>query len=473
MEQYPRSVVEVGNVTYFLTRDGGNKFLGISGTLPAGFEGTRREDGVLLCPLTAQNAQALRERLPWLRPQPLGLAKSVGCGDRIGLATPGHLRAVRAAGGILPIVAQQSMRENERTGRTVQEVMDDAMWGVFEEGWREPWGSDADHLKTPDHIDLGLSAGYTMFTVDPGEHVNNEAHDALLEALQGMIPALPWDALSDSLDDLRARYLGQEFKAEDLTLTFDELSLLRAACKYGGAIAHAARMCRHLESSAKGRPFEMEISVDETDTPTSPLEHYFVANELRRLDVKWVSLAPRYIGSFEKGVDYIGDLDAFEAEIARHAAIARTLGPYKLSLHSGSDKFSIYPIVARQVGELVHLKTAGTSYLEALRVVARVEPALFREILTLSRERFDEDKASYHVSAEKDKVPQSSDLSDNQLEEIIEQFDTRQLLHVAFGSVAGQFGQQLKAVLADQEEAHYAVLEVHFAKHLAPFGTHV
>ena len=86
-----------------------------------------------------------------------------------------------------------------------------------------------------------------------------------------------------------------------------------------------------------------------------------------------------------KGVDYIGDLDEFEAEMAKHAAIARVLGPYKLSIHSGSDKFSIYPIFARHAGSLVHLKTAGTSYLEALRAIAGVDPAFFREILALAR----------------------------------------------------------------------------------------
>ena len=134
-----------------------------------------------------------------------------------------------------------------------------------------------------------------------------------------------------------------------------------------------------------GQLIDMELSVDETDTPTSPEEHYFIANELRRLGVRLVSLAPRYVGRFEKGVDYIGDLDRFAATFTQHAAIARTLGPYKLGLHSGSDKFAIYPIVADIANGLFHLKTAGTSYLEALRTVARFEPALFREILNDSR----------------------------------------------------------------------------------------
>ena len=82
-----------------------------------------------------------------------------------------------------------------------------------------------------------------------------------------------------------------------------------------------------------------------------------------------MSLAPRFVGTFEKGVDYIGDRTTFAQDIAVHAAIARSHGPYKLSLHSGSDKFSIYDICAEATHGLVHLKTAGTSYLEALRTI--------------------------------------------------------------------------------------------------------
>ena len=127
--------------------------------------------------------------------------------------------------------------------------------------------------------------------------------------------------------------------------------------------------------------------MDETETPTTPAEHVYFATELRRLGVQWVSLAPRYVGRFEKGVDYIGDLAAFTANFAIHAAIARTLGPYKLSLHSGSDKFSIYEIAARETQGFVHLKTAGTSYLEALRTVAQVQPDVLRDIYAYSLER--------------------------------------------------------------------------------------
>jgi len=361
------------------------------------------------------------------------------------------------------------MRENARTGRSPQQVLDEAMWGVFQEGWREPWGADADHLMTTADVDICVAAGYTFYTVDPGDHVDNEAHSAPMEVLEEKVNRLPWSDLVDAPDGLYARYLDVEFDVEGWPIAFDETVLARAAAKYGRAIAHTARMYRHLVGAMAGRSFELEVSVDETETPTSPHEHYFVASELQRLGVQWVSLAPRYVGRFEKGVDYIGDLDQFDREMAKHAAIARVLGPYKLSIHSGSDKFSVYPIYARHARKLVHLKTAGTSYLEALRAIATVDPGFFREILALARARYDEDRATYHVSAELGKVPRPEDLTDGNLVGVLGQFDGREVLHVTFGSVMDRLGGRLLAALDVNEEAYYSALEAHFDRHLAPF----
>ncbi|MBN2002956.1 MAG: hypothetical protein JXA21_06335 [Anaerolineae bacterium] len=474
---YAASVVEEWDTFYCLACGPEGKVLVVQGDTD-GFEGEMRE-GILVGALTSANAAALRERLAWLRPQPLGLATSAGCGDRLGLATPGHIRAVRAVGGeIAPILAQQSMRENARTGRTPQQVLDDAMWGIFQEGWRQPWGADADHLKTTDDVDLCVAAGYTFFTVDPGAHVDNAAHTDGLPTLREKFVALPWDALETNAGAMKAQYLGGAQVIEDFTLTFDEETLLRAACKYGRAIAHTAAMYRHLAAhcpkaagSAKrdAQPFEFEVSVDETDTPTSPLEHVFIVRELRRMGVQWVSLAPRYVGRFEKGVDYIGDLGEFDAEFARHAAIARVLGPYKLSIHSGSDKFSVYPMMAKHTRRLAHLKTAGTSYLEALRALATAAPAFFRDILTLARARYDEDRATYHVSADVTRTPDPATLGDTELPGVLDTFDGREVLHVTFGSVLDKYGERLLKLLDDNEETHYAAIEAHFVKHLTPF----
>lgn len=474
---YPSSFAVGKDVLFFLGHTGQEKRLGMICLGQLDIEGERHQgtvDGhevtVDVGPLMPANAAVLRKELPWLRPQPLGLQKSAGCGDRLGLATPGHVRAVRQFSNIAPIFVQQSVRENARTGRTPQQVMDDATWGVFQEGWHKPWGADADHLKTPADVDAFVAAGYTFYTVDPGDHVDNEAHAATRNVLVDKFHALPWDMLEDTPQALNQRYLERAFDfGEGFELAFSAEILLRAAAKYGWAIAHTVQMYRHLVSRMGGESFELEVSVDETETPTSPHEHFFVASELKRLGVQWVSLAPRYVGRFEKGVDYIGDLAQFEAEFVRHVAIARHFGPYKLSLHSGSDKFSIYPIIARHAGDLVHLKTAGTSYLEALRAIASIDPPLFREILAFAHEHYNEDKATYHVSADPAKVPAPDQLADSELAEVLDLFDGRQMLHVTFGSVLDRFGQRLKEVLAQHEEIHYAALETHFRRHLTPF----
>jgi len=482
---YPNSVATADEAVFFLARGADGKRLGI--LTPAGstqsnpFDGDRSERGNLtlaLCPLTAANAQALRAALPWLVPTTLGLRTSAGCGDRLGLATPGHVQAARAVPGIAMIFAQQSIRENARTGRTPQGVMDDATWGVFQEGWREGYGADADHLKTTADADSMAAAGYTFFTVDPGDHVDDAAHTATFGELQAKVAALPWadpstgsgQTLESSVADMRARYLGKPFDLEGLRLTFTEETLFRAAAKYARAVLHAAHIYHHLNSKAIGWPWELEVSVDETNTPTSHLEHLYIASELKRLGVRWVSLAPRYVGRFEKGVDYIGDLSEFERSFAGHAAIARAFGPYKLSLHSGSDKFSIYGIAARHTAGLVHLKTAGTSYLEALRATASFNPPLFREIMAFAVERYEIDRASYHVSAELAKVPALKAVSDADLPGLLDQFDARQVLHVTFGSVLNNpgFKGRLFAGLQAHESEHYAALARHFVRHLQP-----
>ena len=164
--------------------------------------------------------------------------------------------------------------------------------------------------------------------------------------------------------DLEHALCDRRLDLDGLAVQFNPEAVLRAAAKYGRAVAHTVRLYRRIERTMDGRGFDFEMSVDETDSPTSLAEHVFIASELRRLKVRWVSLAPRYVGTFEKGVDYIGNLPEFEASLTGHAAVARAYGPYKLSLHSGSDKFSIYPIASRLAGDRVHLKTAGTSYLE-------------------------------------------------------------------------------------------------------------
>lgn len=245
--------------------------------------------------------------------------------------------------------------------------MDDATWGVFAEGWREGFGADADHLKNEADVEACAAAGYTFYTIDPGEAVWAKADTAPASDIRNAVLDLPWEELEDHPEALLARY------GPDIETTS------RAAAKYGAAVALVVRLDRRLRH-LRGDDYELEVSVDETETPTTPEQHAYVAHELARLGVRLVSLAPRFPGRFEKGIDFIGDPAEFEREFARHVAVAKRYGPYKLSLHSGSEKFSIFEAAARLSGGLVHLKTAGTSWLEALRTVGIVDPGLLADL---------------------------------------------------------------------------------------------
>lgn len=411
-------------------------------------------------------------------PQPtvLGLKKSFGFGDRLGLATPGHVSAV-AKTDFAPIFAQQSVREMERTQRTPTDVMTAAQMHLQRLGWTQPWGADADHHKTPDDVKRSATAGFTFFTIDPSAFVMNDA-DRMTEAelsaeVQKQYDDQVWDSLA-----WHEAYLKQAFDIGLMQLRFTREQLWRAAAKYARAIHHTARVADAISQACVGRPFEIEVSVDETDSVTSPLDHLFVGLELKRREVpNVVSVAPRFIGEFEKGIDYKGDYKEFERQLTEHVAVARYCGPYKISVHSGSDKFSIYPIIGRVCGELLHLKTAGTSYLEGLRVVARTNPELFAEICAYCRGRFDADRKSYHISATQADIDRLRPFHEGVADEVLylDECVGRQLLHVTFGSTltlgtqknGRRFKQGIMEALEKNPDLHLEFLEKHFDKHLS------
>ena len=406
------------------------------------------------------------------KPSPLGLKRTFGFGDRLGLATAGHIDAVRGT-PFLPVFAQQSVRELDRTGRRPGEVMTAAAAAVRDEGWDAPWGADADHLQTPEDVAMMAKAGYTFFTIDPSEFVDDGA-DAMnpgeLEKAFETMAAGGRLAEGDLLDI----YLDRSCTVgEAITLTLDRTHLLRAAVKYGAALRHTAAMACAVAEACDGRPFELEPSVDETATPTSPLEHLFIGLELRRLGVKIVSLAPRFTGLFEKGIDFKGDRALFAEHYARHAAVARFCGPYKLSIHSGSDKFAVYPIIGALSGGSLHVKTAGTSYLEALRVVCRTDRTLFREIVAFSRGRFEADRATYLISAELSRLPEQ--IADDDIEgSFLDGEVGRQILHVTYGSVlrdghavdGGAFRDKILDNLTTNADLYREVLRRHLGRHI-------
>jgi hypothetical protein len=458
---YVNSIVRANHATYALANCKEGKFLYTEDEFPlAGGEVL----GKGKCyPLTPETAMALQEVLPWLSPRRIPAGRpSFGFGDRLGLATPGHIRAFKNS-DVFPMLAQQSVRENARTGRNFAEVLSQAVFGAFQEGYTDGFGTDADHLKMMEDAIEAAELGYTFFTCDPSDHV------VIVEKLTADELMSRFSVL-ERADEWRAEYLGREFSIPGIgELRFTEAELARAAVKYGRAVGFASEMYRIL-SKRLPEGFDYEVSVDETETPTSRFEHLFVARELERAGVGLKSLAPRFVGAMEKGVDWRGDMDKFKEELRAHKAIAQRFGDYRLSLHSGSDKFSLYPVISAAT-DVWHVKTAGTSYLVALEVAARRNPRLFRNIAKLSLGHFAEDRATYHLSSDPDRIPPLDKLSDGELPGLVSMHDSRQVLHVGYGSVLrSPLGDQLKGLLAKYEDDYTIGLERHLGRHLQGLG---
>ncbi len=415
-----------------------------------------------------------------LKPTVLGLKRSFGFGDRLGLATPGHIDSI-AGKPIYGIFAQQSIRELNRTNRKPDDVINAAINAIKIEQYNQVWGADADHLQTKEDVIRMVKSGYSFYTIDPSDFVNNSADLTEIEELKRTYNEFNSEGKFES-PDLFEQYFDKTYdlnKSEQLSFN-DESVLLRAIHKYGFALKHTKKMYNWIREACQGRPFEIELSVDETDTPTTPLEHLFIGLELKRMGVTVISVAPRFIGDFEKGIDYKGDITLFEKHYSLHAMIAKYCGPYKISIHSGSDKFSIYPIIGRLSGEHLHVKTAGTSYLEAMRVICLTDKTLFRNIIEYCRGRFNIDKMTYHISAKLNHIP--SNIEDKELEYwyLINE-SGRQILHVTFGSVlfggTDTRGYNLKDLIIDNliknEKLYRELLQRHLGKHIDLLLSHL
>jgi hypothetical protein len=183
-------------------------------------------------------------------------------------------------------------------------------------------------------------------------------------------------------------------------------------------------------------------------------------------DIDFSSLALRFPGSFEKGIDYLGDLDEFEESIKIHSQVSRKIGGYKLSLHSGSDKLSIYPIFARHTQGVFHIKTAGTSWLEEVRLAAAVDPLLFRGLYQIAYDTFEENKKAYHMKLDKAELPSKIDKKyDKNLPGIMDIPDIRRMFHIAYGPILDKKGKRLFDIIYQNEDMHYGYLLENFDKH--------
>ena len=454
---YPASVDCADGTACAIVRSDTEKKLAVAGDT-SGFEGTE-QDGVLVCDLSVENAKELMRRFPYTAPISYGQSRfTFGLGDRLGLATPGHVRTVEAY-DVFPIFAQQSIRELNLTGRTFPAVIADAAFGVFQEGYKKGYGADGDHLKTFDEIRYAIESGCSMITLDCSEHIQEKyigASDAEVAAAYAALP-----------EDLRAHYEAR-YLGTDLPFigAISPEELQRDVLIFYDAVDHA-KACYDLIREIASKEIDIELSIDETYSITSPLQHLIVSTELYERGVKLASAAPHFSGQFEKGIEFQGNLADFVRDLEIHQKIADRFG-YKLSLHSGSDKLSVYPAFGRITGGHMHVKTAGTNWLEGIRILAEKEPALYRKAQKYALEHYDEAAKYYHVSTDPYSIPDIDLLSDAYLPELLNRDASRQLMHIAYGLLLSQdwFKTPFYEMMFREEEAYYAGLQNHIGKHL-------
>jgi len=473
-EIYPKSKQKHGDSSFSIVASDAGDMLYVAGSDMERFKGEiiSDPDGTYkLCPLTVENSKVIREIFDFTRPKShKGHAITIGLGDRLGLASAGHIRTVCGL-DVFPVLAQQSIRELNLTGRTYDDVLAAAVWAVFREGYTKGYGADGDHLKSHDEVKYALGCGYSMITLDCSEHIRNDYAGAPLTEIEAKYNELPKDITST----LEERYLEKNFPVDnDVTVEFKKDDLMRIVLIYLPAIEHALSVYEQL---IKGKDIDFEVSIDETLSTTTPQAHFFVANELLRLGVDVRSVAPRFVGEFQKGIDYRGDVSEFERDFIIHAKIAEKFG-YKVSVHSGSDKFSIFPIVGKQTGGKYHLKTAGTNWLEAVRVIAEKEPQLYRELHTFALENLPEARKYYVITCDLSKIADLNSTPDSKLPEYLNQDDARQVLHITYGLILQEknddgtlrFRDRIYKALHKYESEYIKGLEKHIGKHLTELG---
>ncbi|NLJ64719.1 MAG: hypothetical protein GX337_04925 [Christensenellaceae bacterium] len=421
-----------------------------------GFEGeicALDGENAIIAKKTHNNAKLLRKLFPFTAPT-RGLKKgvSIGTGDRLGLATDGHIAAVKKYPDVFPVFAQQSIRELNLTSRSYEDVLDATTFSVYKNGYKSGFGADGDHLKTVEEIQYALDCGFSLITLDLSEHIKS-------------------DISVGCADNLFKQYIDKEIPlAEGHSVYISEEDTVEASIIYGEALEYIEKI---YNSFIIKNDVDFEISIDETATSTKPAHHYLIASYLVNNGIVFESLAPRFVGEFQKGIDYIGDIKEFEKQLITHQAIAKHFG-YKLSVHSGSDKFSIFPIVAKHTDKKFHIKTAGTNWLEAVKLVAIKEPKFYRELHTFALSAFERARKYYVVTTNIDNIPVLDTLSDYELPKLFGNNDARQLLHITYGEILQAKDENGKHIYRDKffdilktHSATYAeLLSAHIGKHL-------
>ena len=387
---------------------------------------------------------------------------SFGIGDRFGHQGKAQLAALIQAkqqGLDITPVWNKSNREHSIIGTRPADVRKEADDATTACGWKGPYFVDADHIGLA-NVDAFLDAS-DFFTLDVADFIGRPA------------PRADVDAFISKHGGLCGCH---HIEGIDGPVELDEARLREIAAKYLTAMQQAGRIYRHIEGAKGAGRFITEVSMDETDTPQTPTEMLVILAAIADEGIPAQTVAPKFSGRFNKGVDYVGDVDRFAAEFEQDLAVirfaVRQFGlpeTLKLSIHSGSDKFSIYgPINAalRKFDAGLHLKTAGTTWLEELIGLALAGGeglVMAGEVYAKALARMDELCGPYAtvIDIDETKLPAPDDVAKWNGEQFAATLrhdpaesrynpSFRQLLHVGY-KVAAEMGPRFLAALRKYE----------------------
>lgn len=389
---------------------------------------------------------------------------SFGVGDRFGhqgrAQLEGLLQARSQGVGIVP-VWNKSNREHSIIGTRPQDARRAADAAVRAAGWQDAYYVDADHIQLGT-VDAFLDSS-NFFTLDVAESIGQAA-----EA----------DRIADFVREF-ARYTGSlKVEGIDGGLEVSGEQLEAIARKYLKAIEEAGKIYRHIEAAKGAGTFVTEVSMDETNAPQTPGELFFILAAIAGQGIPAQTIAPKFTGSFHKGVDYVGDAGQFAKEFEEDIAVIRYAvkefglpANLKLSVHSGSDKFSIYRPINRALRKFdagLHLKTAGTTWLEEITGLALAGGeglTIAKHIYGQAYVRFDELCAPYAtvVDIDQAKLPLPDAVNRWSVQDYANairhdascpQYDLhfRQLMHLAY-KIAAEIGEAYLDALETHESS--------------------
>lgn len=405
---------------------------------------------------------------------------SFGVGDRFAHQAKAHLAAFQklAQKGIhVAPVWNKSNREHTFIGSEPQSVFDAALAAVKELDWNQSWHIDADHINL-NTVDRFMSCS-DFFTIDVADSIGKPASPGDVQAFVQRHPEL----------------IGSlHIAGVSAPITTTQAEVERVASKYLLAVQDAGKIYRHIVAAKGEEKIIAEVSMDETDLPQTPPELLIILALLADENVRLQTIAPKFTGRFNKGVDYVGDLVQFDKEFNDDlAVIAHAVKQYglptnlKLSVHSGSDKFSLYPIIRKalaRTGAGLHIKTAGTTWLEELIGLAEAGGdglALAKEIYAYALEHVDELCAPYAsvIDIDRSKLPGTAIVNGwigPQLASALRHIpghpefnaNMRQLLHVSF-KIAAKAGNRYTDLLkANESIVAKQVTENIYDRHMMP-----